>query len=90
MFCACQQQKFLKESDSNKSGDVALNEFINYVREHEKNLQLQFSHLDRNKDGEFDFRYVSSLTNHEDSPNIESIIYYPCRVCGLRGIDSSI
>lgn len=46
------QQKFLKESDSNESGDVVLNEFINYVREHEKNLQLQFSHLDRNHDGE--------------------------------------
>lgn len=45
------KQKFLKQSDSNRSGDVALNEFINYVREHEKNLQLQFSHLDRNKDG---------------------------------------
>lgn len=41
----------MKESDSNKSGDVSLNEFIDYVREHEKNLQLQFSHLDRNKDG---------------------------------------
>lgn len=48
----CDAQKFLKQSDSNKSGDVALNEFINYVREHEKNLQLQFSHLDRNNDGE--------------------------------------
>lgn len=44
-------QKFLKESDYNKSGDVGLNEFINYVREHEKNLQLQFSNLDKNKDG---------------------------------------
>lgn len=46
-------QKFLKDSDANKSGDIGLNEFINYVREHEKNLQLQFSHLDRNHDGEY-------------------------------------
>lgn len=29
-----------------------LAEFVDYVREHEKNLQLQFSHLDKNKDGE--------------------------------------
>lgn len=25
---------------------------MQYVREHEKNLRLQFSHLDKNKDGE--------------------------------------
>lgn len=24
---------------------------MNYIQEHEKNLKLQFSHLDRNKDG---------------------------------------
>lgn len=63
-------QKFLKQSDHNHSGDVALNEFINYVREHEKNLQLQFSHLDRNNDGKlssiphvnnrFEVAYVST------------------------------
>lgn len=41
----------MKESDMNKSGDIGLEEFINYVREHEKNLHLQFSQLDRNKDG---------------------------------------
>lgn len=27
---------------------------MNYVREHEKSLRLQFSHLDRNKDGSVD------------------------------------
>lgn len=47
-------KKFLKRSDQDKSGDVGLNEFINYVREHEKNLQLQFSELDKNKDGKVD------------------------------------
>lgn len=35
-------------------GDVGLSEFVNYVREHEKNLRLQFSHLDKNKDGKVD------------------------------------
>ncbi|XP_077300894.1 short Calcium-binding Mitochondrial Carrier [Arctopsyche grandis] len=47
-------EKFLAQSDSNKSGDVCLSEFIFYVREHEKNLKLQFSHLDKNKDGKVD------------------------------------
>lgn len=42
------------ESDENKNGNVSLNEFINYVREHEKNLQLQFSQLDKNNDGKVD------------------------------------
>lgn len=44
-------QEFLARSDSTKSGDISLAEFIHYVREHEKNLRLQFSHLDKNKDG---------------------------------------
>lgn len=44
-------QKFLERSDSNKSGDITLAEFIHYVKEHEKKLRLGFSHLDTNKDG---------------------------------------
>ncbi|KAK9306819.1 hypothetical protein QLX08_002701 [Tetragonisca angustula] len=47
-------EKFLASSDSTKSGDITLAEFIHYVREHEKNLRLQFSHLDKNKDGKID------------------------------------
>ncbi|GAB0101028.1 calcium-binding mitochondrial carrier protein SCaMC-1-like [Sergentomyia squamirostris] len=47
-------EKFLQQSDQNQSGDVGLAEFIHYVREHEKNLKLQFSHLDTNKDGKVD------------------------------------
>ncbi|XP_049784341.1 calcium-binding mitochondrial carrier protein SCaMC-2 [Schistocerca cancellata] len=47
-------QKFLEHSDQNKSGDISLAEFIHYVREHEKNLRLQFSSLDKNKDGRID------------------------------------
>lgn len=41
----------MQQSDKNRSGDVCLSEFIHYVREHEKNLKLQFKHLDRNQDG---------------------------------------
>lgn len=44
-------QKFIEQSDQNKSGDVSLAEFIHYVREHEKKLHLQFHSLDVNKDG---------------------------------------
>nr|XP_050864955.1 calcium-binding mitochondrial carrier protein SCaMC-2-B isoform X2 [Vespula vulgaris] len=47
-------RKFLARSDSTKSGDISLAEFIHYVREHEKNLRLQFSDLDKNRDGKID------------------------------------
>ncbi|XP_022192471.1 calcium-binding mitochondrial carrier protein SCaMC-1-B isoform X1 [Nilaparvata lugens] len=47
-------QKFLERSDSNKSGDISLAEFIHYVKEHEKRLRLGFSHIDKNKDGKID------------------------------------
>lgn len=47
-------KKFLASSDSTKSGDISLAEFIHYVREHEKNLRLQFSNLDKNRDGTID------------------------------------
>ncbi|KAK2581121.1 hypothetical protein KPH14_007938 [Odynerus spinipes] len=47
-------EKFLARSDRTKSGDISLAEFIHYVREHEKNLRLQFSDLDKNRDGKID------------------------------------
>ncbi|XP_076649460.1 short Calcium-binding Mitochondrial Carrier isoform X1 [Halictus rubicundus] len=47
-------EEFLARSDSTKSGDISLAEFIHYVREHEKNLRLQFTHLDKNRDGKID------------------------------------
>lgn len=53
-------QKFLKASDQTNSGDVGLAEFIHYVREHEKNLRLQFSHLDKNRDGKVDLEELIS------------------------------
>jgi solute carrier family 25 phosphate transporter 23/24/25/41 len=36
------------------SGDVSLNEFINYVKNHEKKLKLVFMDIDRNQDGRLD------------------------------------
>ncbi|XP_058464756.1 mitochondrial adenyl nucleotide antiporter SLC25A25 isoform X2 [Malaya genurostris] len=47
-------ERFLKQSDQTQSGDVGLAEFIHYVREHEKNLRLQFTNLDKNRDGMVD------------------------------------
>lgn len=51
-------QKFLARSDLSKSGDISLAEFIHYIKEHEKNLRLQFSDLDKNQDGENEFRKI--------------------------------
>ncbi|XP_040577782.1 calcium-binding mitochondrial carrier protein SCaMC-2 [Lepeophtheirus salmonis] len=42
---------FLKLSDANKSGNLILSEFVNYLREHEKQLHFVFHSLDENKDG---------------------------------------
>ncbi|CAB4056638.1 SLC25A23S [Lepeophtheirus salmonis] len=38
---------FLKLSDENKSGNLILSEFVNYLREHEKQLHLFFIHWTR-------------------------------------------
>lgn len=51
-------QKFIQRSDANHSGDVGLAEFIHYVREHEKNLRLQFSNIDKNHDGSVDLSEI--------------------------------
>ncbi|XP_049884730.1 calcium-binding mitochondrial carrier protein SCaMC-2 isoform X2 [Pectinophora gossypiella] len=52
-------EKFLAKTGKD-AGDVTLSEFIHYVREHEKNLRLQFSHLDKNKDGKVDLEELIS------------------------------
>lgn len=53
-------QKFIQRSDQDQSGDIKLAEFVHYVREHEKNLKLQFSHLDKNRDGKVDLEELIS------------------------------
>ena len=42
---------FLQRSDSSKSGDLSLQEFVEYLQKHEKQLHFVFSKLDTNKDG---------------------------------------
>lgn len=49
-----QSQQLTNSANVDYVGDVGLSEFVNYVREHEKNLRLQFSNLDKNKDGKVD------------------------------------
>ncbi|XP_017842412.1 calcium-binding mitochondrial carrier protein SCaMC-3 isoform X2 [Drosophila busckii] len=53
-------EKFLQQSDKDQSGNVGFAEFLTYVREHEKNLCLQFSHLDKNRDGKVDLEELIS------------------------------
>nr|XP_014088812.1 calcium-binding mitochondrial carrier protein SCaMC-3 isoform X1 [Bactrocera oleae]XP_036216596.1 calcium-binding mitochondrial carrier protein SCaMC-3 isoform X1 [Bactrocera oleae]XP_036216600.1 calcium-binding mitochondrial carrier protein SCaMC-3 isoform X1 [Bactrocera oleae]XP_036216616.1 calcium-binding mitochondrial carrier protein SCaMC-3 isoform X1 [Bactrocera oleae]XP_036216624.1 calcium-binding mitochondrial carrier protein SCaMC-3 isoform X1 [Bactrocera oleae]XP_036216633.1 calci len=74
-------EKFLEQSDINQSGDVGLAEFVFYVREHEKNLRLQFSHLDKNKDGKVDleelidaFKDLGIEVDPEEATNLLSRI----------------
>uniref|UniRef100_W8B697 Calcium-binding mitochondrial carrier protein SCaMC-2 n=1 Tax=Ceratitis capitata TaxID=7213 RepID=W8B697_CERCA len=70
-------EKFLEQSAINQTGDVGLAEFVFYVREHEKNLRLQFSHLDKNKDGKVDleelidaFKDLGLEVDHEEAKNL--------------------
>ncbi|XP_063546655.1 probable calcium-binding mitochondrial carrier CBG00135 isoform X1 [Cydia strobilella] len=53
-------EKFLAKSGGKDAGDITLSEFIHYVREHEKNLRLQFTHLDKNQDGKVDLEELIS------------------------------
>lgn len=44
-------ERFLRQTDTENRGHVNLAEFIHYIREHEKNLLLHFTHLDKDGDG---------------------------------------
>jgi len=45
-------QAVLKKADKDKSSDISFSEFVEYMLDHERQLKLAFSDLDRNKDGE--------------------------------------
>lgn len=48
-------ETFLRQTDKTNRGHVNLAEFIHYIREHEKNLLLHFTHLDKDGDGKVNF-----------------------------------
>jgi solute carrier family 25 phosphate transporter 23/24/25/41 len=51
------------KSDVSKSGDLDLNEFVNYLQEHEKQLKIVFSTLDEDQDGKISIGEVVSAFN---------------------------
>lgn len=53
-------ETFLRQSSKTNSGEVCLAEFIHYVREHEKKLQLHFTHLDQDGDGKVNLQDMIS------------------------------
>uniref|UniRef100_UPI00358F9666 calcium-binding mitochondrial carrier protein SCaMC-2-like isoform X1 n=2 Tax=Myxine glutinosa TaxID=7769 RepID=UPI00358F9666 len=46
--------QILKAGDANKDGLLDFEEFVSYLKEHEKNLKLAFKSLDSKKDGRID------------------------------------
>lgn len=44
----------LSEGDRDDSGDITLDEFIEYARRHERKLKIVFNNIDRNNDGKLD------------------------------------
>ncbi|CAG7716255.1 unnamed protein product [Allacma fusca] len=53
-------RRLLLTRDADSSGDISLPEFINYAKNHEKNLRIVFSKLDRNQDGIIDSNEIIS------------------------------
>ena len=47
-------QRVFKMFDLKKDGHIDFSEFVQYVMEHERKLQISFEELDRNKDGDND------------------------------------
>lgn len=51
-------QKIVSSGDEDKDESLDFNEFSNYLREHEKKLQLTFKSLDKNNDGRIDIMEI--------------------------------
>ncbi|XP_072240403.1 mitochondrial adenyl nucleotide antiporter SLC25A23 isoform X2 [Leuresthes tenuis] len=47
-------ERMVKAGDTNQDGVLDFEEFIQYLRDHEKKLRLMFHRLDRNNDGQID------------------------------------
>ncbi|XP_068599151.1 mitochondrial adenyl nucleotide antiporter SLC25A24-like [Brachionichthys hirsutus] len=51
-------QKIISSGDQDSDNGLDFNEFSQYLKEHEKKLQLTFKSLDKNKDGKIDFTEI--------------------------------
>ncbi|XP_072537600.1 mitochondrial adenyl nucleotide antiporter SLC25A24 [Salminus brasiliensis] len=51
-------QKIVSSGDSDKDEQLDFLEFCNYLREHEKKLNLTFKSLDKNNDGRIDYKEI--------------------------------
>lgn len=76
-----QIQMFLQRSDATRSGDLTLQEFIEYLQKHEKQLHFVFSKLDTNKDGRVTsseikvaFKNLGIVISLEEAENLVSRI----------------
>ena len=80
-FSKQQIQMFLQRSDATRSGDLTLQEFIEYLQKHEKQLHFVFSKLDTNKDGRVTsseikvaFKNLGIVISLEEAENLVSRI----------------
>ncbi|XP_032419453.1 calcium-binding mitochondrial carrier protein SCaMC-3-like isoform X1 [Xiphophorus hellerii] len=51
-------QKIVETGDTNQDGVLDFEEFVEYLHNHEKQLQVMFHHVDRNKDGWIDVEEI--------------------------------
>ncbi|KAM4585006.1 mitochondrial adenyl nucleotide antiporter SLC25A23 isoform 2-T4 [Odontesthes bonariensis] len=56
-------ERMVKAGDTNQDGVLDFEEFIQYLRDHEKQLRLMFRRLDRNNDGQIDAAEIQDCLN---------------------------
>lgn len=54
-------QDFLKASDANSDSKLDFEEFMKYLKDHEKKMRLAFNSLDTNNDGVYIYVFYSQL-----------------------------
>lgn len=62
-------QKIVKAGDKDLDGQLDFEEFVHYLRDHEKKLQLVFKSLDKKNDGESCYNFLCLLWGIEDRSN---------------------
>ena len=53
-------QEFIKKSDVSCTGDLNLQEFLDHLIQHERQLHFVFTSLDEDRDGEWEGRVMSN------------------------------